>query len=97
MKYTLTPLTAATRTNTSAVTAPSSLELALPAGLGLMVGSALGPVSVGDGLGEGLGEAEACNLRVCLFFLAPGCWADAAVDWVAVGVGDGGGVLGLDE
>lgn len=62
-----------------------------------MVGSALGLLCVGDGLGDGLGDAETCNLAVCLFFLAPGCRADAAEDWVAVGVGDGGGVVGLDE
>jgi len=62
-----------------------------------MVGNALGPVCVGDGLGDGLGDAEACKLAVCLFFLVPGCRGDAAGDWAAVGVGDGGGVLGLDE
>ena len=73
----------------------------MPAGLGLMVGNALGPLWVGDGLGDGLGEglgdAEACDFAPCLFFLAPGCRAGDADDWVMLGVGEAGGVLGLDE
>jgi hypothetical protein len=73
----------------------------LPAGLGLMVGNALGPLCVGDGLGdglvEGLGDAETCDFAARLFFLAPGCRAGDADDWVTLGVGEAGGVLGLDE
>jgi hypothetical protein len=72
----------------------------LPAGLGLMVGNALGPLCVGDGLGdglvEGLGDAETCDFAARLF-LAPGCRAGDADDWVTLGVGEAGGVLGLDE
>ena len=68
----------------------------LPAGLGLMVGNELGPLWVGEGLGEGLGDAEAWNFWVCRFFLAPGALA-APDDCVMVGVGEGGGVVGLDE
>jgi hypothetical protein len=96
-----TPPITAIPASTSAVAAPPLLELALPAGLGLMVGNALGPLCVGDGLGDGLGEglgdAEACAFAVCLFFLAPGCRTGGAVDWVTLGVGEAGGVLGLDE
>jgi hypothetical protein len=99
--YTETPPITAIAASTSAAAAPALLELALPAGLGLMVGSALGPLCVGDGLGDGLGEglgdAEACDLAACFFFLAPGCRAGDAVDWVTLGVGEAGGVLGLDE
>jgi hypothetical protein len=99
--YTATPLTTATTTTASTASAPPSFELALPAGLGLMVGNALGPLCVGDGLGDGLGEvlgdAEACDFAACRFFLVPGCRAGDAADWVTLGVGEAGGVLGLEE
>jgi hypothetical protein len=102
MTNTETPPITAIAASTSAAASPALLELALPAGLGLIVGNALGPLCVGDGLGDGLGEglgdAEACDFAACLFFffLAPGCRA-AADDWVTLGVGEAGGVLGLDE
>lgn len=53
---TVTPLITTTAARIPA--AVSSPEVLLPAGLGLMVGSELGPDWVGEGLGEGLGDAE---------------------------------------